>query len=130
MRCERVRSGVRGRPFLNDATLVFADAAGVHKRCPVIDTGDGTPGVTLDRCSEEFLTVFNAADLVIAKGQGNYESLSEVPYKTRVFLTKVKCPVIARDIGFPVGSNVIQIVNGASQKEDATNVKSYRGMSV
>ncbi len=110
MPCERVTYAVRGKPVLNDATMADAEAAGVHKRCRVIDTGDGTPGVILDHCSETFMTTFNEADLVIAKGQGNYESLSEIPSKTRAFLTKVKCPVIARDIGHPAGSNVIQIV--------------------
>jgi uncharacterized protein with ATP-grasp and redox domains len=113
MPCERVTYAVRGRPVLNDATIADAEAAGVHERCRVIDTGDGTPGVILDRCSRAFLAAFDEADLVIAKGQGNYESLSEVPDKTRAFLTKVKCPVIARDIGHPVGSNVIQIMTSS-----------------
>ncbi|MBT3191470.1 MAG: DUF89 family protein [Verrucomicrobia bacterium] len=107
---DRVTYAVRGRPILNDATLADAKEAGIDQRCRLIDTGDGSPGVILNRCSAEFLTVFDNADLVIAKGQGNYESLSEIPGKTRVFLTKVKCPVIARDIGYPVGSNVIRIM--------------------
>ena len=108
MPCERVTYAVRGFPVLNDATLADAKEAGIHDRCRLIDTGDGTPGVILDRCSTQFLTAFDRADLVIAKGQGNYESLSETPGKTCVFLTKVKCPVIARDIGYPLGSNVIK----------------------
>jgi len=108
---ERVVYAVRGGPVLNDATIEDAQAAGIHKRCRIVDTGDNTPGVLLERCSEEFRKIFDEADLVIAKGQGNYESLSETPAKACVFLTKVKCPVIVRDIGHPVGSNVIRIIN-------------------
>jgi damage-control phosphatase, subfamily I len=112
---DRVTYAVRGGPVLNDATMEDACAAGIQERCRLIDTGDGTPGVILDRCSAKFLTIFDKADLVIAKGQGNYESLSEVTGKTRVFLTKVKCPVIARDIGYSVGSSVIQITHAGPQ---------------
>ena len=111
MPCERVTYAVRGRPILNDATLADAQEAGVHKRCRVIDTGDGTPGVIIERSSPDFQNTYHNADLVIAKGQGNYESLSDTPGTKRVFLTKVKCPVIARDIGYPLGSNVILITN-------------------
>ena len=108
---DRLMYAVRGGAVLNDATAEDARAAGIHNRCEVIDTGDSAPGVLLDRCSEQFRRTFNEADLVIAKGQGNYESLSGATGKTCVFLTKVKCPVIAQDIGHPVGSNVIRIIN-------------------
>ena len=108
---DKLTYAVRGSPVLNDATTKDAEAAGIHERCRIVDTGDNTPGVLLDRCSAEFREVFNEADLVIAKGQGNYESLSETDAKTCVFLTKVKCPVIAEDIGYQAGSNVISIIN-------------------
>ncbi len=109
--CEKITYAVRGFPVLNDANRPDAELAGVHNYCRLIDTGDGTPGVNLSRCSDEFMEVFNKADLIIAKGQGNYESLSDGHDTPCVFLTKVKCPVIARDIGYPVGSSVIQIIN-------------------
>jgi uncharacterized protein with ATP-grasp and redox domains len=112
---EKVTYVVRGGPVLNDATLHDARVAGIHKRCPIIDTGDRAPGVLLGRCSPRFRKAFQIADLVIAKGQGNYESLSDTPDKTCAFLTKVKCPVIAADIGFAVGSNVLHIVDGGSR---------------
>lgn len=111
MPCEKVTYAVRGKPVLNDANRADAELAGIPKYCRLIDTGDDTPGVNLERCSEEFMEVFNKADLIIAKGQGNYESLSDGHDTPCVFLTKVKCPVIARDIGHPVGSSVIQIIN-------------------
>jgi uncharacterized protein with ATP-grasp and redox domains len=107
---------VRGSAVLNDATQDDARAAGIHERCEIIDTGDDAPGVLLHRCSEPFRRAFNEADLVIAKGQGNYESLSETAGTTCVFLTKVKCPVVARHIGHAIGNNVIRIMNGTPRK--------------
>jgi len=105
----RVIYAVRGGSVLNDATVSDARAADIHALCRIVDTGDHAPGVLLERCSPRFREVFDKADLVIAKGQGNYESLSETRGKTCAFLTKVKCPVVARDIGYPTGSNVIRI---------------------
>ena len=60
----------------------------------------------------EYVTKFNAetideADLIVAKGQGNYETLSEVE-KDIYFLLKVKCPVIARDLDCAIGSLVLR----------------------
>ena len=110
----RLTYAVRGRPVLNDATREDAYAAGIQDLCPVVDTGDCAPGIVIDRCSREFLDVFEGSDLVVAKGQGNYESLSDRRDRIYVFLTKVKCAVIARDIGFPVGSSVIRIVRPQS----------------
>jgi len=61
----------------------------------------------LKRCSQEFLSLFAAADLIISKGQGNFESLSdeEAPI---FFLLKVKCPVIARHLGAQPGEMILK----------------------
>jgi uncharacterized protein with ATP-grasp and redox domains len=109
---ERVTYIVRGGPVLNDATVADAQAAGIDEVCRIIDTGDNAPGILPGRCSGEFREAFMHADMIIAKGQGNYESLSDCNNKTRVFLTKVKCDPIAEDIGEPVGSNVLRIRTG------------------
>ena len=106
---EKIKFVVRGAPIINDATMEDALAAGINKKCPVITTGDNAPGILLDRCSVEFREAFEKSDLIISKGQGNYESLSDYDDKTIIFLTKVKCDVIATDIGFPLGSNVLKI---------------------
>jgi uncharacterized protein with ATP-grasp and redox domains len=105
----KVTYAVRGGPILNDATMEDAYAAGIQKKCSVIDTGDNAPGVLLDRCSSEFRNLFDQSDVIIAKGQGNYESLSDGSGKVCIFLLKVKCDVIARDIGHAVGTNVLKI---------------------
>lgn len=120
---DRLIYAVRGSAVLNDATEDDARAAGIHDRCQVVNTGDNAPGVLLDRCAEQFRRTFDEADLVIAKGQGNYESLSETAGTTCVFLTKVKCPVIARNIGYATGSNVIRISNGTARKRQVEKRK-------
>jgi len=104
---ERITVVVKGSPVINDATMVDAQAAGIRDLVPVIDNGADAPGTILEECSEDFRRRFEAADLVIAKGQGNYETLSEVE-KDIFFVLKAKCPVIARDIGCEVGSLVLR----------------------
>lgn len=103
---EKVTFVVRGGPIINDATMVDAEAAGLTDLVEVVDNGSDAPGTILDQCSEEFRRRFDEADMVIAKGQGNYETLSDVD-KDIFFLFKVKCPVIGRGIGREVGSMVL-----------------------
>jgi uncharacterized protein with ATP-grasp and redox domains len=104
---ERITVGVRGFPVINDATMVDADVAGLPALVEVIDNGSDAPGTLLDDCSNNFRQRFREADLVIAKGQGNYESLSELE-KEIFFLLKVKCRVIARKLGYRVGELVLR----------------------
>jgi uncharacterized protein with ATP-grasp and redox domains len=98
---------VKGGPILNDATREDALAAGLDQVAEIVDTGLDAPGAILPRCSEEFWRLYDKADLVIAKGQANYETLSEESEKV-FFLLQTKCHVIARDVGVPVGSIVLR----------------------
>ena len=97
---------VRGAPTINDALKDDARMAGLDKLVAVVDNGSDVPGTILEECSEEFKRLFFEADLVIAKGQGNYETLSDEQKKI-FFLLKVKCPFIAQDIGCQEGDIVI-----------------------
>jgi len=99
--------GVKSEPVINDATAEDALAAGLTERWEVIENGSDAPGTLLETCSPEFLDRFERADAVIAKGQGNYETLSDAP-RPVFFILMVKCPVIARDIGCEVGSLVLR----------------------
>jgi uncharacterized protein with ATP-grasp and redox domains len=103
----RVTLVVRGKPVINDATIDDARAASLHELVRVIDNGSDAPGTILDDCSEEFRTHFRKADLIVAKGQGNFETLNGVDANL-VFLFKVKCPVIARHTGLPLGIHVLR----------------------
>ena len=104
---EKVTVCVRGAPVINDATMEDAEAAGLPEIVPVFDNGSDAPGTILDDCSEECRRLFERADLVIAKGQGNYETLSDAAARI-FFLLTVKCPVIAGHIGEPAGSMVVK----------------------
>jgi len=104
---------VRGAPTINDATMADAVVTGLRDLVEVIDNGSDAPGTILEDCSPAFKKRFDAADLIVAKGQGNYETLSDVP-KDIFFLLKAKCPVIASHIGCEVGSFVLRRRNGAA----------------
>ncbi|WP_017210437.1 damage-control phosphatase ARMT1 family protein [Clostridium beijerinckii] len=92
--------GVRGKPVVNDSIAEDAYAVGIDEYAEVIDNGDGSLGTVLKRTSREFKEVYKKADVVIAKGQANYECLSEEKKKI-YFLLMTKCDVIANDIGVP-----------------------------
>ncbi|WP_234121591.1 damage-control phosphatase ARMT1 family protein [Clostridium hydrogenum] len=89
--------GVRGKPVVNDSIAEDAYAVGIDEYSEVIDNGDGSLGTVLNRTSPEFREVYKKADVVIAKGQANYECLSE-ENKNIYFLLMTKCDVIAKDI--------------------------------
>jgi uncharacterized protein with ATP-grasp and redox domains len=98
---------VKGGAILNDATVEDALAAGVNHVAEVISTGSDAPGTILDRCSKEFRRLYERTEFVVAKGQANYETLSNEGPKI-FFLLQVKCPIIARDVGVPVGGIVLK----------------------
>ncbi len=104
---EKIRVAVRGFPVINDATLEDARTAGISQIVPVISNGSDAPGTLIDECSGEFRHWYNQADMIISKGQGNYETLSGSG-KPVFFLLTVKCPMIAADIGAPVGALVVK----------------------
>jgi len=103
---ERVTLVVRGAPVINDVTLADAQAVELDEIVTIIDNGSDAPGTLLDDCSPEFRRFFAEADLILAKGQGNYESLSDNPAPI-FFLFKVKCAVIAAHVGQPLGAQVL-----------------------
>lgn len=99
---EKVTVVVKGMPVINDATIEDAVVAGLPRIVEVIDNGSDGPGTILESCSRQFRYRFDNADLIIAKGQGNYETLSDVD-KDIFFLLKAKCPVIARHLRCEIG---------------------------
>ncbi len=97
---------VRERPIINDAVRQDALDAGLDGVSEIVSSGTDAPGTILGLCSQDFLKTFRAADLVISKGQGNYEGLSEES-RPVFFLLKAKCSVIARDIGVRSGDLIL-----------------------
>lgn len=107
---DKITAAVRGEPILNDVTLRESAMSGIDDLVKVISNGDKAPGTIVENTSEEFQQAFNSADLIIAKGQGNFETLSETT-RPIAFLLKVKCPVVADRANEPVGSLVIKLKN-------------------
>ncbi len=103
---EKIIFAVRGAHVINDATMEDAKEIGLTEIVKVIDNGSNYPGTVLKECSENFQKVFNDADLIISKGQGNYETLSENKQNI-FFLLKVKCEIVARDLNKNVGDFVV-----------------------
>ena len=105
---DKITVGVRGRPILNDATRADAVASGLDF-APIIDNGDGAPGVCLHRSSPDFVRRLSSADLVIAKGQGNFEAMGdEFHDRPAFYLLRTKCDVICGQLGAKLNS--IQII--------------------
>ncbi len=102
-----VTYAVKGGPVLNDATLEDAVAAGLDQAAEVVSTGSDAPGTVLRLCSAEFRRRYEKAQMIVAKGQANYETLSGEGDRL-FFLLQTKCPVLARDVGAPQGSIVLK----------------------
>ena len=99
---------VKNAPILNDATVQDAELAGIANMAKIMTTGTDCIGVLFKECSQEFLKEFDSNQLMISKGQGNYESLSDIKNKEIYFILKVKCPIIAESIDVKVGSIVLK----------------------
>ena len=110
MPIEKVTVVVKGSPVINDATMEDALHAGLHRIAEVIDNGSDAPGTILASCSKSFRDRFEQADLIVAKGQGNYETLSDIDKKI-FFVLKIKCAVIAEHLGCDVGRMVLRSSN-------------------
>ncbi len=103
----RVAVIVRGHPILNDATTADATAAGLGGLVEVMDNGSDAPGTLLPRCTPQVRHRFARADVVLAKGQGNYETLSEAMRPNVFFLLMAKCPVISDLLGCERNSLIV-----------------------
>jgi hypothetical protein len=96
---DKVTYVVKGGPIVNDATMEDAITTGVADLVRVIDNGHCAQGTLLKACSEKFIKEFKEADLIISKGQANYETLSDVKDKKIFYLLRAKCKSVAAAIG-------------------------------
>lgn len=99
---------VREKPILNDSTMEDALWIGIDKLAKVITTGDDAPGVLLDSVSNEFMEYYNNADLIISKGQGNFEGLGHITDKNLFFLFTIKCKLISEMLNVPIGKSIVK----------------------
>lgn len=85
---------VRGIPIINDVTFQDAIDSGIDQVAEIVSSGTTAPGTIMELCTDDFVKQFEKADMVISKGQGNYEGLSNVNRQV-FFLLKAKCHIIA-----------------------------------
>jgi len=111
---------VKDKPIINDVLLEDAHDCGIDKIAKVISNGGDAAGTVLNLCSKEFLEIYHEAPLIISKGQGNFETLS-AERTPLFFLFKVKCPVIARDIGCKVKDMILKSNLSAPPEETPTS---------
>jgi len=98
----------RDVPIINDATVKDARLAGVQNEARLVSSGSRMPGIVLEDCSAPFRKLFEEADVIIAKGQGNFETLTELCQDGRIFmLFSVKCPVAAHHLGASMGDMMV-----------------------
>ena len=102
---------VREKPIINDAVLADAEAAGIDKCAKIISSGCRAPGTVLELCSPEFLELFHRAPLIVSKGQGNFETLSDVKAPIFFFL-KAKCQVVAEHLKVNPGELILTDSDG------------------
>lgn len=86
----KIYFATRGKPVINDVTEHDAEIVGIGKYAHIINNGTDLPGTVLSECAPEFLSVFDQADVVISKGQGNFESLVGASKKV-YFIFLCKC---------------------------------------
>ncbi|MBS7639136.1 MAG: ARMT1-like domain-containing protein [Candidatus Bathyarchaeia archaeon] len=109
----KVLAAVKSGPILNDVTMEDALYVGLGEVAEVITTGSDSIGLNPDECSGEFMERLKESDLIIAKGQGYYESLTEIENilkKPIVYMLRAKCSVVARSLNTRQGSNVVKVV--------------------
>jgi uncharacterized protein with ATP-grasp and redox domains len=94
----RVFYAVKSVPIINDATEEDAEYTGMSEIASVLATGTGVIGAPIDCVSDEFRHVLDRSDLIIAKGQGNFETMDVLPHNI-FFILKAKCPAVAHEMG-------------------------------
>jgi len=106
----RVTYVVKGSPVQDDITLDDIRRAGLEGDLDILTTGTATPGVLLSLASAEFKREFAAADLILAKGMGYYEALSELPGEGRIlYCLMAKCQPVADSLGVALNSYVAML---------------------
>lgn len=105
----KITLAVRGSVTFNDVTADDLKQCGLHNFAArqIASASYGIPGTILRESTEEFRKIYHSADLILAKGQGNFETMNENPEPT-AFLFMAKCQVVTKLLG--VEPNSIQLI--------------------
>ena len=104
---KKVKAVVKGSPVINDSTMEDAKESGLIRVCEVIDNGSEAVGTILDWTSPAFQKTFKDAQIVISKGQGNFETLIGNE-KKMFFLFQSKCNTVSKELGLSTGSMLLK----------------------
>ena len=104
---KKVKAVVKGSPVINDSTMKDAKESGLTRVCEVIDNGSEAVGTILDWTSPAFQKTFKDAQIVISKGQGNFETLIGNE-KKMFFLFQSKCNTVSKELGLSTGSMLLK----------------------
>lgn len=94
---------VRGKPAMDDALAEDFYLAKLHELADLVDTGASYLGLVLPEAPTETVELFNKSDMIISKGMGNFETLSDLNDKRIFFILKAKCRRIAEILGVEKG---------------------------
>lgn len=108
---------VRGKPVINDVTIDDAKHVGIDSLCRVISNGFDAPSTLLEYCSDEFIEEFEKTDLIISKGQGNFEGLMDENRENLFFMLMAKCNPMAELLGVKKGDLVVQCSADSHREE-------------
>lgn len=106
---------VKAGPALNDALMDDAIAVGLDKikNVGLLTTGQARMGLDLESAGPEFQSAWQNADLIVTKGQANFESLAACAGSSRTdkngalfFLTMIKCKALEQELGIKKGSAI------------------------
>jgi len=107
LRDKEITLAVRAEPIINDALIEDALFCGLDKHARIVSTGCDAPGTILKFCSKRFLKIYHDAELIISKGQGNFEGL--VGQRRGIFfLFRAKCPVVAKHLRCKLGDVILK----------------------
>jgi len=99
---------VREKPVINDVTIEDALSVEMNKTADVVSSGSDIPGTLLSHCNKEFINLFHSADMIISKGQGNFETLSREYTSSLFFLLTVKCRVVGEMLNASTGDIILK----------------------
>jgi len=103
----KIYYAVRSQPILNDITKKEANEIGINEVAQIVDSGTKAPGLLMEEATEKFKNILENSDIIISKGQGNYESLSESNIPV-YYLLKAKCDVIANQFAIEKGGLIFK----------------------
>ena len=112
-----VTAVVKGGPIINDAVMADAEQVGLPDVCEVIDNGGSFIGSPLSRIPDWFRTRMDQADVLVGKGQGNYETLDGYPGEVFLIL-RAKCEIVAQHMGVRYGQVALISTRARAARRD------------